>query len=112
MRRPFSPETEPCSRSPFRSSCHISGECSAGAGEARVISCEDSARSSRSVACYDSLMIIFAADHRGYALKEEIKNFVLERYDSGAAQDAGALAEDPTDDYPDFAFLGAHAVAG
>ncbi len=56
-------------------------------------------------------MIVFAADHRGYALKEELKSFVLERYDSGAVQDAGALTEDPTDDYPDFAFLGAHTVA-
>lgn len=55
------------------------------------------------------MKVILAADHRGFALKESLKSFLI-----GAGHDvadAGAAALDPTDDYPDYAFPAAQMVA-
>lgn len=46
-------------------------------------------------------MIYLGADHRGYALKEKIKDWLL---DGGFEyEDMGATELDPQDDYPDYA---------
>ena len=43
-------------------------------------------------------MIFLAADHRGFPLKEKIKQWLTEsRYDY---EDMGAFEYDPSDDYP------------
>mgnify|MGYP001069027495 CR=1 FL=1 len=46
-------------------------------------------------------MIYLGADHRGYNLKEEIKNFLEQ--EKIKFQDLGNLKYDEEDDYPDFA---------
>ncbi len=54
-------------------------------------------------------MIYLATDHRGYALKEELKKYL-----GGAGhevEDVGAFAYDENDDYPDFAALAAEKVS-
>lgn len=55
------------------------------------------------------MIIYIGADHRGYALKEELKAFL-----SGQAytvEDKGNTAFDPLDDYPDFAAAVAREVS-
>ena len=54
-------------------------------------------------------MIIFlAADHRGFALKEKIKQMLIDgAYD---VRDLGAAKYDQNDDYPDFARMVAEQV--
>ncbi len=54
-------------------------------------------------------MVYFATDHRGFALKEKLKEFVGGlRYE---IKDFGALEEDPEDDYPNFIRQAAEAVS-
>lgn len=45
-------------------------------------------------------MIYLGADHGGYQLKEELKNWLVEN--NIPAEDIGAHFLDPEDDYPDF----------
>ncbi len=53
-------------------------------------------------------MLYIAADHAGYPLKEELKDFLAKQgYEVG---DLGAEQLDPSDDYPDFAKKVARAV--
>ena len=54
-------------------------------------------------------MIYLGADHRGFELKEKLKNYLLEL--GYPTQDLGAFAYDKADDYPDFATAVAKAVA-
>src|SRR3989344_5126253 len=54
-------------------------------------------------------MIYLGADHRGYNLKEEIKNFLAEN--SQGFEDMGNFKLDPNDDYTDFAKLVAEKVS-
>ena len=54
-------------------------------------------------------MIYLGADHRGFELKEKIKNYLLEL--GYPKQDLGAFAYDKADDYPDFAKGVAEKVA-
>lgn len=54
-------------------------------------------------------MIYIGADHRGFALKEVLKNYLKELgFDF---QDLGALQLDSADDYPDYALAVAKKVA-
>ena len=55
-------------------------------------------------------MIYLAADHKGFALKEKIKQWLSEW--NLQFEDCGALALDPQDDYPDFISKAAAAVSG
>jgi ribose 5-phosphate isomerase B len=53
--------------------------------------------------CYEKSMIYLGADHRGFELKNKIKNFLEELgYDY---EDLGASIYNKEDDYPDFAKL-------
>lgn len=55
------------------------------------------------------MKVYIGADHRGYRDKEVLKQYLIE---SGyAVEDKGAFEENPTDDYPDFAYPVAQAVA-
>lgn len=54
-------------------------------------------------------MIYLGADHRGYQLKEEIKNWLSEQ--KIEFEDLGNLQLDPQDDYPDFAKAVAEKVS-
>jgi len=54
-------------------------------------------------------MIYLGADHRGYNLKEEIKNFLAKNGQS--FEDMGNFKHDPNDDYTDFAKLVAEKVS-
>ncbi len=54
-------------------------------------------------------MIYLAADHRGFALKEAIKAWLLET--GYEVKDMGAPELDIPDDYPDFAQAAAEALA-
>lgn len=54
-------------------------------------------------------MIYLASDHRGYNLKEKIKDW-LDQW-GYEFQDMGAFEYDPNDDYPDFVHKAAEAVA-
>ncbi len=54
-------------------------------------------------------MIYLATDHRGYRLKEAIKQW-LEEWKLEYV-DCGAMTEDPEDDYPDFISIAAEKVA-
>lgn len=47
------------------------------------------------------MKIFIGADHRGFALKEEVKKWLAET--GVETEDVGALTLDPTDDYPVFA---------
>lgn len=58
---------------------------------------------------YNKSVIYIGADHRGFALKEEIKKYLEE--ESIEFRDLGNVEYDPDDDYPDFAFAVAHQVA-
>ncbi|MBI2097015.1 MAG: RpiB/LacA/LacB family sugar-phosphate isomerase [Candidatus Sungbacteria bacterium] len=54
-------------------------------------------------------MIYLGADHRGFALKESLKAWLLEiGYD---VKDVGAAELDVADDYPDFAVAAVEALA-
>jgi ribose 5-phosphate isomerase B len=53
--------------------------------------------------------IYFAADHAGFALKNALIEYV--RVSGYEAEDLGAIALDPADDYPDFVTLCAERVA-
>ena len=55
-------------------------------------------------------MIYLAADHKGFALKEKIKQWLSQW--NLQFEDCGALALDPQDDYPDFIGKAAAAVSG
>lgn len=55
------------------------------------------------------LSIAIAADHRGFALKEQLEAWLVER--GYVVRDFGAAALDPTDDYPDFGRPAAEFVA-
>ncbi len=55
------------------------------------------------------MKVFIGADHRGFKLKESIKEHLLQRgFEVG---DGGALTLDPEDDYPDFAYRVARAIA-
>ena len=54
-------------------------------------------------------MIYLGADHRGYNLKEEIKNFLAKNGQN--FEDMGNFKHDPNDDYTDFAKLVAEKVS-
>ncbi len=54
------------------------------------------------------MRIAIGADHGGFALKQEIAARL--RAQGGDVVDLGALALDPSDDYPDFALAVARAV--
>lgn len=55
------------------------------------------------------MRIYLGADHAGFALKEHLKKFLLEKgYD---VVDSGALIFDKDDDYPDFCAKAARGVA-
>lgn len=53
--------------------------------------------------------VFLGADHRGFHLKETLKEFLIAQ--GFAVHDKGAFEEDPTDDYPDFAYPVAKSVA-
>ncbi|MCR4433237.1 MAG: ribose 5-phosphate isomerase B [Caldiserica bacterium] len=55
-----------------------------------------------------SLVIALGADHGGYALKEEIKNYLLSR--GFKIRDFGTFSDESVD-YPDYAFQVAQAVS-
>ena len=55
------------------------------------------------------MKVFIGADHRGFKLKELIKEHLLSR--GVEVGDGGALKLDPMDDYPDFAYRVARAVA-
>lgn len=55
------------------------------------------------------MTIYLGADHGGFPLKEKVKTWLTQwRY---AFEDKGAVSLNPDDDYPDFAFAVADAVA-
>ncbi len=55
------------------------------------------------------MKIFIAADHRGFQLKNNLRDWLIkEGYD---VTDNGAKKYDPDDDYPDFALAAAKAVA-
>lgn len=54
-------------------------------------------------------MIYLAADHRGFALKEELKKYLQNQ--GRDVEDAGAFSYDKTDDYVDFAGRAAERIA-
>ena len=53
-------------------------------------------------------MLYLAADHRGFALKETLKTWLLEN--AAPFKDMGALLLDINDDYPDFGEAAVQAV--
>lgn len=55
-------------------------------------------------------MIYFATDHRGFALKEELKRYVRDEL-GYRVEDAGAFEYNANDDYPDFIRKAAEAVS-
>jgi ribose 5-phosphate isomerase B len=55
------------------------------------------------------MKIAIGADHAGYELKEEIKNFLKEK--GVECQDFGAYEANSTDDYPDIGIKVAEAVS-
>ncbi|MDP3934690.1 MAG: RpiB/LacA/LacB family sugar-phosphate isomerase, partial [Candidatus Giovannonibacteria bacterium] len=56
------------------------------------------------------MKIYIGADHAGFELKETLKKFLLEL--GHEVEDKGAFKYEPEDDYPDFIFPVARAVAG
>lgn len=54
-------------------------------------------------------MIYLAADHRGFALKEELKKWLTEQ--GFEAEDVGAFSYDKDDDYVDFARAASEKIA-
>ena len=55
------------------------------------------------------MTIFLGADHAGFAMKEQIKEWL--QSEGRAVQDMGAQAFDPDDDYPDFAVAVGKRVA-
>ena len=55
------------------------------------------------------MTIYIGADHRGYRLKEYVKNYLAA--EGRAIEDCGNAAEDAEDDYPEFAKAVAERVA-
>ncbi|HBD02479.1 MAG: hypothetical protein UX38_C0001G0094 [Microgenomates group bacterium GW2011_GWC1_46_16] len=55
-------------------------------------------------------MIYIGADHRGFELKEEIKNWLQEN--EHEVEDVGNYVLDPEDDYVDFALKVAESIQG
>lgn len=55
------------------------------------------------------MLIYIASDHRGFQLKELLKNFLSEK--GYEVVDVGNKELTAEDDYPDFAYLAAHAVS-
>lgn len=55
------------------------------------------------------MKIFLGADHRGFDLKEKLKEWLKDH--GYAVEDLGAYKLDPQDDYPDFAFAVAEKVA-
>lgn len=53
--------------------------------------------------------IFLGADHRGFELKEKLKEWLKDK--GYAVEDMGAHQFDPADDYPDFAFAVAEKVS-
>ena len=54
-------------------------------------------------------MIYLATDHRGFQLKEKIKQWLIEK--NYPYEDVGAFKYDKNDDYPDFAYAAAVKIA-
>ncbi|QQG45388.1 MAG: RpiB/LacA/LacB family sugar-phosphate isomerase [Candidatus Sungiibacteriota bacterium] len=54
-------------------------------------------------------MIYFAADHRGFKLKEELKKYLVEQ--GHEVEDVGAFSYDKDDDYVDFAREASEKIA-
>lgn len=54
-------------------------------------------------------MIYLATDHRGFVLKEKLKNYLVET--GCEIEDMGAFSYDKDDDYPDFAAAAAEKVS-
>lgn len=54
--------------------------------------------------------IVLAADHRGFTLKERLKESLTA--DGHAVHDVGAFALDPSDDYVDFSRSAVERIAG
>ena len=55
------------------------------------------------------MIIYIGADHRGFKMKEKLRDFLKER--GYPVFDLGALSYDAADDYPDFAYAVAKKVA-
>lgn len=55
------------------------------------------------------MKVFLGADHRGFELKEKLKEWLLAK--GYEAHDLGASRFDPSDDYPDFAMAVAEKVA-
>lgn len=55
------------------------------------------------------MTIYIGADHRGFALKEYVRNYLAA--EGRAVEDCGNAAHDESDDYPDFAKVVAERVA-
>jgi RpiB/LacA/LacB family sugar-phosphate isomerase len=55
------------------------------------------------------MKIVLAADHRGMKLKDQLKEHLTAN--GHIVEDMGAHTEDPNDDYPDFGYPAAQAVA-
>lgn len=55
------------------------------------------------------MKVVLGADHRGFALKEDLKVFLTAQ--GHAVEDVGAHVLDKDDDYPDFAYAAALLVA-
>ena len=55
------------------------------------------------------MTIYLGADHRGFELKEKLKEWLKDH--GYAVEDLGAHKLEPEDDYPDYAIAVAHKVA-
>lgn len=56
------------------------------------------------------MVVYLGADHRGFELKEKIKDYLRE--EGYEIEDVGAFQYDPEDDYPDFAIKVAREITG
>lgn len=56
------------------------------------------------------MRIYLGADHRGFEVKEEVKNWLIEN--EFLVEDVGAYQLDPEDDYVDFALKVAESIEG
>jgi RpiB/LacA/LacB family sugar-phosphate isomerase len=52
---------------------------------------------------FNFMKIFLGSDHRGFALKEQVKNWLISSEHD--AVDCGNTIHDPDDDFPDYAFL-------
>lgn len=55
------------------------------------------------------MKVVVAADHRGFALKEDLRTYLAAQ--GHQIKDVGAFHHDPSDDYPDLAYPGALLIA-